>query len=55
MKRVIIKELHQGSTSSSSQLAISYGKDLHLLKPTDKIDQGAFSSFKIEKSHAFEN
>jgi hypothetical protein len=55
MKRVIIKELHQGSTSNSSQLALSYGKHLHLLKPSDKIDQGAFSSFKIEKSHAFEN
>ena len=51
MKRVIIKELHSGS---SSLLALSYGKHLHLLKPADKSDQ-AFQSFNIEKSHGFEN
>jgi hypothetical protein len=51
MKRVIIKELHHGSTPS---LALSYGKHLHLLKPADITDQ-SFQSFKIEKSHGFEN
>ena len=52
MKRVIIKELNHGGSSS---LALSYGKHLHLLKPAEKSADKAFQPFKIENSHSFEN
>lgn len=48
MKRVIVKEL-PGSANS----LLSYGKSLHLLKPTNK--NANFESFNLEHSHTFEN
>lgn len=48
MKRVILKEL-PGSTDS----LLSYGKSLHLLKPTNK--NAHFDSFNLEHSHTFDN
>jgi len=48
MKRVIIKEL-----PGSANFLLSYGKSLHLLKPTNK--NANFESFNLEHSHTFEN